>query len=79
MGSKPHVPVFSRCHARQGGFQILKRPFPERANTIPHLTHFFHFRDAIKSARRAGSGTSPNDDYKSESRHRGRYDLNADR
>ena len=38
IGSKPDVPVFSRCHARQGGFQILKRPFSERTNTIPHLT-----------------------------------------
>ena len=32
------MPVFSRANARQVGFQILKRFFSEKANTIPPLT-----------------------------------------
>ena len=41
--TRPHgvdlpVPVLSRSHARHGSFQILKRLFSEKANTMPHLT-----------------------------------------
>jgi hypothetical protein len=38
LGSKPAVPDFLRSHAPQGSFQILKRLFSEKANSIPHLT-----------------------------------------
>jgi len=38
LGSIPDVLVFSRCHVRQGSFQILKRLFSDKADTIPHLT-----------------------------------------
>ena len=31
------VPVFERSHVRHGGFQILKRLFSEKANTIQQL------------------------------------------
>ena len=37
--SQAGIPVLSPRHARQGGFQILKRLFSDKANTIPHLTH----------------------------------------
>jgi len=32
------VTVFSLAHTRQGSFQILKRLFSDKAETIPHLT-----------------------------------------
>ena len=37
-GSIPVISVFSRPHARQGSFQILKRLFADKADTIPHMT-----------------------------------------
>jgi hypothetical protein len=35
MGSNPVVPVFSRSHARQGGFGISNRPHPQTKSVCP--------------------------------------------
>src|SRR6516225_6637963 len=37
--TKPDVHVVSRSNAGQGGFQIQKRFFSEKSNTIPYVTH----------------------------------------